>query len=352
MPDTDAPVGGTPPIISNPPVTSAPVANPPNIMPVPSPAPVEDKLLSETFREILAPFSYDTSVFLDSNSYQYRALTRTVEQVGFEDFSKSKMLQYWILYCIYFATNTGIEGLADNVFARQGAAVYWKNTEGWQEIDRDPCNNNGWYGIACNENGQVTAIQLQRNQLAGVFPPEVSFLASDGPRATDAGKLRILEVYNNEGLTNSAKDDSWIAVLGSNLEVLNYGSTSFQGPIPKLPTQLVEFDCSYTLHLGPIPDASFQGLHSLTLAILDGNNYNSSIPAVFGTLGSLKYFYVREASLTGNLSYMRDMPNIVEHLVDRNPNLSGPIYSFIGELETLRSFSAADCGLVSTHSHK
>jgi hypothetical protein len=297
----------------------------------------------------LDPLFYDQSPFSDVNSYQYRALERTSEQEGFNDFSVRKLVQYWILYCIYFATNGAPNDLVsanDNVFVRQAGGVIakWKNTDGWEENNRDPCD--GWYGIICDENDRVTEIHLQRNQLSGIFPPEVSFLAADGPRATGAGALIRLEIFNNELLTNHPEDDSWVATLESSLEVLNYRSTSFRGPIPKLPSSLVEFDCSYTFHSGPIPESSFENLNDLTLAILDGNSYNSSVPTIFGNLPSLKYFYIREASLTGDLSYMRGMPSIVEHLVDLNPNLSGPIYPYIGQLSTLRSFSAADCGLV------
>lgn len=336
--------------------TDPPVINPPETPvfsptspPVPEPTvpPLIDPSLVEQLEEI-TPLLYNQSAFSDVNSYQYRALLRTSQQVGFGSFSFWKLIQYWSLYCIYFATNGAVNGIetGNNVFARQEGDLMpgWKNTDGWEEYNLAPCD--GWFGIACDNNDRVTEIHFQRNQLSGTFPPEVSFLASEGDYSWDAGALKKLEIFSNKLLTNNPEQNSWIAALEGDLQVLNYGSTSFRGPIPKLPSSLVEFDCSYTLHSGPIPESSFDGLNDLKLLILDGNSYGSSVPSIFGGLPSLKYFYIREASLTGDLSYMRNMTSIVEHMVDSNPDLSGPIYPEIGQLRTLKSFSVADCGLV------
>jgi hypothetical protein len=322
----------------------------------PTLAPVVDQALAiiraSTEAELKLTFAaWDFSPLSDPNSYQSRALDRTIEQEDFANMSIVTILQYWILYCIYFATNVDPNNDVTNKNDfRRGFIPQWKNTNGWEETNVNPCavdGDDGWFGISCEED-QVTEIRLQRNNLGGNFPPEVSLLASDGSRATGTGKLNRLELFNNELLSNNLDDSSWIQFLGSNMQVLNYGSTSFGGSIPVLPPSLVEYDCSFTLYAGDIPELSFAGLDKLELCILDGNNYNSPVPSVFGTLPSLKFLYIREASIVGDLSYMEGMPSIVEHLVDLNPNLSGPLFPFLGALSTLKSFSAADCGLVRT----
>ena len=176
----------------------------------------------------------------------------------------------------------------------------------------------------------------------------MSYLTSVGPRSTKAGDLRQIEIFHNEFLNNDA-GDAWIAELGPNLSVLNYGSTSFKGPLPKLPSGIVEFDCSNTLHSGRIPEEVFQGLQSLKVLIMDGIDFQSTVPTSIAALPSLEILYIRETGLQGDLSYMQDMTAIVEHLVDGNPRLTGTIPSFLGDLITLQSFSAADCGLVCTY---
>lgn len=73
----------------------------------------------------------------------------------------------------------------------------------------------------------------------------------------------------------------------------------------------------------------------------------SSVPTSLASLPSLKFLYIRDAKLTGDLSYMEYMPSIVERAVNKNPGLTGPLYPFIGGIGSLRSFAASDCSLVS-----
>lgn len=286
----------------------------------------------------------DSSGFENSNSYQCRALYRLFEQEGYQNFSFAIAMKYWVLYCIYFATN-GASKLASS---RQFEGGTWLDTQGWQESNLDPCD--GWYGISCDSSSRVTEIYLARQGLNGVFPSEIKFLASDGEFSTGAGDLQKLEIFNNELLTNDGSQ--WVAKLGSSLRVLNYGTTSFKGPLPQLPQGIEEFDCSYALHSGIISDTVFQGLNNLTMLIMDGNNFVSPVPRSIASLESLKYFYVRDSGITGDLSYMRGMTSIVEHLVDDNPGLGGSIPPFLSDLTTLRSFSASDCSLVSAMAPK
>ncbi len=295
----------------------------------------------DLFSDLASSLTSDES-FQDLNSYHCRALRRVLEQQGYENFGFETFMKYWVLYCIYFATN---RPTSDSVLLerQQLTETTWENTSGWRENNLDPCD--GWHGVTCDLNGLVTDIRLQRNGLSGTFPQEIVYLTIVGPRATGAGDLRRLEISNNEFLTND--NLPWISQLGANLKVLNYASTNFKGPIPELPPGIEEFDCSNTFHNGPMPELMFEGLDRLRLVIMDGNNFDSSIPTTIATLSSLAFLYIREAGLKGDLTYMKGMPSIVEHSVDGNPDLAGPIYSFIGQLQTLKSFSATDCGLVS-----
>ena len=131
-------------------------------------------------------------------------------------------------------------------------------------------------------------------------------------------------------------------------ENLYFQGTGFAGTIPRLPSGLVELDASFTLLAGKLDGASFAGLENLSWMLLDGNAYNSSVPVELGSLPNLKFLYVADAFVTGDLSYMQGMPSIVEHWIDINPGLSGPVFSFIGELSTLGSFSVSQNSLTGT----
>ena len=99
----------------------------------------------------------------------------------------------------------------------------------------------------------------------------------------------------------------------STTEYLFFQATAFAGPLPPLPTGLIEFDCSFSLISGALTDATFAGLNRLDYALLDGNAYNSTVPLVLGTLPNLRFLYIADAFVSGDLSYMQGMPSIFEH---------------------------------------
>jgi hypothetical protein len=103
-------------------------------------------------------------------------------------------------------------------------------------------------------------------------------------------------------------------------------------------TNLVAFDCSFTFFYGPLRSTPFAKLTQLQYLELDGNGYNSSVPTVLSTLPNLLYFYAVDADISGDLSFMKGMPAIVEVWVDQN-GLHGTLPSFLGSLSTLKSFS-------------
>ena len=310
------------------------------------------------------------AILSDESSYQYMAMERTMEQTYADSMSDRQLLQHWILYCIYYGTT--------------GSG--WIQNSGWEDRNQDPCISPGWFGVSCGTMSSssssssgppttqkvITEIRLSRNNLRGPIPPVISLLAFDGPRSiAGVGDLYHLDVSYNPYLTNvlddvssSSRRQSWISYLGSHLQVLNYGTTALGNngiPTTRLPENLVEYDCSYIDYSGPLPHETFENLNSLEWLMLDGNSYaatvkaesstgsETTIPTSITQLPNLKYLYLRNASLSCDLSYLQNMtPSLVEHVVDDNPNLIGTIPTSISTLSSLKSFSATDCGLTGT----
>jgi hypothetical protein len=126
-------------------------------------------------------------------------------------------------------------------------------------------------------------------------------------------------------------------------------NTVFSGRLPqKFPDGLVELDIANSLITGDLQGAAFENLSSLRFLLMDGVQFNSSIPSEIAQLPNLEYLFATDSMITGDLSYMESMPVIFEHWVDRNPGLGGPIPSFLGSLTTLQSFSIAECGFTGT----
>jgi len=131
-------------------------------------------------------------------------------------------------------------------------------------------------------------------------------------------------------------------------EYLYCGVTGFAGNLPILPSGIIEVDFAFALIDGGLTSAVFQPAQGLQYVNLGGNAFNTSVPAVFSSLPELQFFYISDCFISGDLSYMQGMPKIFEHWIDVNPGLGGPVFSFIGNLNTLQSFSVTQNSLTGT----
>jgi hypothetical protein len=173
----------------------------------------------------------DGSEFDRTTSYQSAALQSVANQFAdateLSQASDAQLVQLYVLYCIFEATNgkPNVMTSADLRFADLNETTFpkWYNTLGWNSpYPRKPCGNVSaaiapWYGITCNDQDQITEIELAANMLTGSWPPEIKLLAGDGPYSTSgAGFLINLDLYDNEFLFNNF-DTSWMTDLGSQL---------------------------------------------------------------------------------------------------------------------------------------
>lgn len=126
------------------------------------------------------------------------------------------------------------------------------------------------------------------------------------------------------------------------------GVTGFAGDLPILPSGVIEVDFAFALIDGGLRNEVFQQATGLEYVNLGGNAFNASVPTIFSSLANLQFFYISDCFISGDLSYMQGMPKIFEHWIDVNPGLRGPVYSFIGSLSTLQSFSVTQSSLTGT----
>ena len=158
----------------------------------------------------------DDSAFDEPDSYQSKALSFIESVPGIESKSDAKVVQYFAMYCIFYATDSAtnpyIESLQalppddPNYFPPNIRGWFDKSVAGWEDPNVDPCN---FLTITC-VNDRVTSIVLKDNFLTGEFPAEIILLASDND--SGAGRLREIDVADNLYLFSA--DISWISDLG------------------------------------------------------------------------------------------------------------------------------------------
>ena len=186
----------------------------------------------------LRGFFADTA---DNISYQSKAFLHLSEQVGVDGFSDPKLAQYYALYCIYHATNGVANDITDaDVRFENIVMPEWLIATNWMdETTVDPCGTTtitptngttvtsvattlsatisaGWFGVTCDVEGRVVALDLFENFLTGIWPEEILLLASDGAFSSGAGNLERLDLYQNEFLSNGG-DSTWMSDLGLNM---------------------------------------------------------------------------------------------------------------------------------------
>jgi hypothetical protein len=205
---------------------------PPTPEPTPNPTPGITSPPTSSVQLRLLPYALQGGAeWNDPDSYQSKALRRVEEQQGVRRLqegiapdSDAKLVQYYALYCIYSATSGVRNEFTDGnpIFDDLEPEDFpWIQNRGWRSTNIDPCpipfpDVEPFYGVKCNDEGQVISLELDQNGMTGHFPPEVTLLASDGPRASGAGQLQKIELFRNEFLGNN-RDTSWWADLGSAL---------------------------------------------------------------------------------------------------------------------------------------
>jgi hypothetical protein len=184
----------------------------------------------------------------DDTSSQSQALAWLESDPTAETLTEERLVQRWVMATLAFSL----------------AYESWDSNDNWLDSD-DVCS---WFGIACNNGGNVVTLALRNNGLDGTLPSEVSLLG---------GTLRSLDVGNN-GLTGGFPSSFGRLV---NLETLRINNNAMTG---RIPTQigsmisLVVLDFQRNQFSGAVPQ-SIASLQNLNQLFFNTNDMSGTVPA-------------------------------------------------------------------------
>eukprot|EP00571_Detonula_confervacea_P005143 CAMPEP_0172327828 /NCGR_PEP_ID=MMETSP1058-20130122/60032_1 /TAXON_ID=83371 /ORGANISM="Detonula confervacea, Strain CCMP 353" /LENGTH=1009 /DNA_ID=CAMNT_0013044913 /DNA_START=174 /DNA_END=3203 /DNA_ORIENTATION=- len=205
----------------------------------------------------------------------------------------------------------------------------------------------GWEGITChphdinannnanndalqhdgNNDGDVSHVELRRNNLHGLIPEELY---------TTLPYLRVLDLSDN-GLAGTLSDGfgSW---NGSSLEFLNLTSNNIAGSLTSIMgselSSLKELHLANNLLVESIPH-SIGTLKSLRHLDLSGNSLRGTIPYEIGELNQLSTLNLSWNLLVGNFPHeLSELQTLVTLDVGHN-SLGGPMISELSRVKYL-----------------
>jgi Leucine-rich repeat (LRR) protein len=200
----------------------------------------------------------------------------------------------------------------------------WTNKTNWPSTwpaTANAAQMGTWFGVTV-ENGDVTSLYFQSNNLVGSMPSSIGNLTA----------LKVLNMRANS-ITGQIPTE-WSTLV--NLTDFEFSHTAVSG---NLPTYFKNFPNLVWLSVisgnltGDIPD--YSGLNNLRLFGLSGNFTPGPIPDWIGTLPSLAYFSMTYANRTGSIpAWVGNKQTLIGVSFDTN-QLTGEIPTSIGGLAYL-----------------
>ena len=223
----------------------------------------------------------------------------------------------------------------------------WVNKRGWLILE----NHCGWFGVRCNDAGRVKSLELFNNQVVGSIPTELgnlSLLTSLDLRLNEVSGVIPAELGNLSSLQDLQLGSNQLtgnipAELGnlSSLQDLQLGSNQLTGNIPAELGNLSSLDSLSLVNnqlTGTIP-AELGNLSSLQSLGLLGNQLTGGIPAELGNLSSLDSLSLVNNQLTGTIPAELGNLSSLRSLNLGSNQLSGNIPAELGNLSSLYTLS-------------
>jgi Leucine-rich repeat (LRR) protein len=208
----------------------------------------------------------------------------------------------------------------------QMGGPYWKTSTNWLDPSANVCNR--WFGVTCNNSGQVIAVRLRNNGLTKTPPADVFRLPA----------LRILDLGQNtldfkfDGIENAQNLQT--------LDLTQTALTSLSGFAGLKQTQIRKLSLGSNILNGNLPDDIFD-LAFLEDLDVSHNSFSGQLSTRIGDLSNLG-----RLSLFGN-SFVGGLPTELGRLIELTELKAGE-NNFNGNLPTELN-NLADLEVLSLH---
>jgi len=287
---------------------------------VPTPAPTQER--SAAFATLFSFLMFDGGVSLNNTtspeamSYNW-IVNHDPLKLDPNDLSSQNQVQIAQRY-----------GLATLYFNR--ATTPWKNETNW--LGPDECE---WYGITCNENGEVVGINMINNNMTGTLSLEIAMLTN------------LIEL--NLSINHLEGSLPWSIDTIASLSVLALSYNSFSGDLSAIDfskmDRLTLFDVDRNSFTGEFPASMYQ-IKSLKVLSMDKNNLTGSLTTAIGNLVELERFSLADNDLEGVLPSQLGLLDKLQILGLSQNGFVGTIPTQVGAMSVLFSLDLGSNMLV------
>eukprot|EP00546_Thalassionema_frauenfeldii_P018908 CAMPEP_0178904276 /NCGR_PEP_ID=MMETSP0786-20121207/5608_1 /TAXON_ID=186022 /ORGANISM="Thalassionema frauenfeldii, Strain CCMP 1798" /LENGTH=688 /DNA_ID=CAMNT_0020575711 /DNA_START=72 /DNA_END=2138 /DNA_ORIENTATION=- len=235
-----------------------------------------------------------------------------------------------------------------------------------------------YLGVLCNQRGEVDAILLPENRLAGEFPDEISNLSNlrllwlsgnriNGTLPTNMQSLTNMTGINVGGNKLSGSIPAWLSKL-TKLEHLHMQGNKLENSIPselgdlstltyldlkqndlsgKLPVELgslsnlVRLDLGYNDLSGDFPSWFDNSMTKLGMLRLSNNKLKGSLPDTLGSMTSLRALFLDDNQFTGDVGPINQLTTLRSLFIEDN-FFEGDIESLMENAKDLQILDASD----------
>ena len=191
-----------------------------------------------------------------------------------------------------------------------------------------------WRGLACDDSGRVTSIQLNSTGLTGQLPSslsalsqltdfEVMFNALTGSIPHSYASWTLLDIFLVRANNLSGAFPNWPLCNLSSVWWIDTSSNRFTGALNECLGDLPRIEVlyvSYNDQLGPAVPELKHAVDTLSVVDLSGNAFQGAFPSSWAAMSSLTVLFSHDNQLSGALPLsLLQLPNL--ELVNLNNNL-------------------------------
>eukprot|EP00934_Nitzschia_sp_Nitz4_P008520 Nitzschia sp. Nitz4//scaffold322_size40381//8691//10223//NITZ4_007554-RA/size40381-augustus-gene-0.55-mRNA-1//-1//CDS//3329547809//8510//frame0 len=298
---------------------------------------LDDTVVDELMVSLKALYSrhgLDDSPLDEDDSPQRKAFHWMATDSITDEIGHTQFTQRYAMAVLYYATNAVANDDESNPDP-------WVSAHLWLS-DHKVCK---WYGIDCNDEDHIVAIELPENNLSGSLPSELLIIAST---------LKTMDLTSNYICLSGSDFDVFTSLTRLETLMLEDNYLHYHEGVPSQFANLVDLR-KLVLSLndlsGKLEDEHIvlAKMTKLTHLEMEATSFSGTMPAAVGELSSLVYLYMRDNNMEFNLNFLKGgkMTDLFALWLDKN-DVTGTIPSELQYLTDMASLSLTSSALTGT----